>query len=170
MPEREEPTFVFAHLLATHPPYVFDADGSYLPVSEVHNRSEKVNYVKQLIFINGEVEALIDELLSRSKVPPIIVLQADEGPLEDQLDFSSFKWQEASEAQLREKMRILNAYYLPNANTSGLYPSISPVNSFRLIFDLYFGADFALLPDKSYAYSVDRPYDFFDVTDKVKYQ
>jgi hypothetical protein len=49
------------------------------------------------------------------------------------------------------EMTILNAYYLPDAQgRSRLYPSISPVNSFRVIFNAYFGADLPLLPDKAY--------------------
>jgi hypothetical protein len=34
-----------------------------------------------------------------------------------------------------------------------LYPSISPVNSFRVIFDTYFGAKLGLLADKAYFYT-----------------
>ena len=31
-----------------------------------------------------------------------------------------------------------------------LYPSVSPVNSFRIIFDTYFGASYELLPDVTF--------------------
>jgi len=50
-----------------------------------------------------------------------------------------------------------------------LYPPITPVNSFRLVFNLYFDTDFELLHDKSYASYSGHPYKFFDVTDKVNY-
>ena len=43
---------------------------------------------------------------------------------------------------------ILNAYYLPDDGSSKLYPSISPVNTFRLILSNYLGADLELLPDR----------------------
>ena len=46
--------------------------------------------------------------------------------------------------------QILNAYYLPRDGTKSLYPAITPVNPFRIIFDKYFGTDYALLPDVSY--------------------
>jgi len=169
MPDMKGPTFVFAHILLPHPPFVFDREGNYLTAEESSKRSRELNYVDQLIATNGMVRKLLDELLSSSEVPPVIILQADEGPLPPETDFPEFKWEEASKSLLREKMRILNAYYLPNVNGDVLYPSITPVNSFRIVFNLYFDTDFELLPDKSYASSVKYPYKFFDVTDKVKY-
>jgi len=177
IPNMKEPTFAFAHMLISHPPYVFNRDGSYLTEEEANKRSIEINYVDQLIFTNSKVRELIDELLSSSEVPPIIILQADEGPYPGGQDKWEGKgewkepvgWEEATEAELREKMRILNAYYLPNVSKDVFYPSISPVNSFRLVFNLYFDTDFELLPDRSYIYYKDHPYKFFDVTTIVKF-
>lgn len=178
IPSMKEPTFVFAHMLIPHPPYVFNTDGTYLTEEEANKRSIEVNYVDQLIFANSKVRELIDELLSSSEVPPIIILQADEGPYPGGQDKWEGKgeweepvgWEEATEAELREKMGILNAYYLPNVDGDVLYPSITPVNSFRLVFNLYFDTDLELLPDRSYASYKDHPYKFFDVTDIIKYE
>jgi hypothetical protein len=50
---------------------------------------------------------------------------------------------------LREGSAILNAYYLPGA-ADALYETISPVNSFRLVFRDYFGLDYPPLPDHSF--------------------
>jgi hypothetical protein len=177
IPNMKEPTFVFAHMLISHPPYVFNRDGSYLTEEEADTRSIQVNYIDQLVFSNSKVKELIDELLSSSETPPIIILQADEGPYPGGQDKWEGKgewkepvgWEEATEAELREKMRILNAYYLPNVSKDVFYPSISPVNSFRLVFNLYFDTDFELLPDRSYAYYKDHPYKFFDVTTIVEF-
>jgi hypothetical protein len=35
-------------------------------------------------------------------------------------------------------MAILNAFYLPDGDTSRLDPTMTPVNTFRLIFDDFF--------------------------------
>ena len=58
--------------------------------------------------------------------------------------------------------------YLPDARPRGLHPGISPVNTYRVVFDAYFGTDLGLLPDRSYVSVGDRrPYDFIDVTDAL---
>lgn len=169
--DMEESTFTFAHLLVPHVPYVFDSDGSYLLPEEANERSDIENYRNQLIATNAMVEALIDGLLSNSEVAPIIVLQADEGPYPERYDADvrGFNWGEATDAEIREKMSILNAYYLPGVDSSILYPSISPVNSFRVIFDVYFATDLGLLPDVSCVYlDYSHPYRFLDVTESLR--
>ena len=48
---------------------------------------------------------------------------------------------------------ILTAAYLPGGSQdSRLYPSISPVNTFRVVFNRYFGARYPLLPDRPYSH------------------
>jgi len=51
---------------------------------------------------------------------------------------------------IRERMAILNAYYLPEPLTEGPYASETPVNTFRMILDGYFGGRFGRLEDVSY--------------------
>jgi hypothetical protein len=99
--------------------------------------------------------------------PPIIIVQSDEGPYPDFLD--GFEWTETSgsDVDLRTKTGILSAYYLPGTEEGILYPSITPVNSFRLVFNLYFGTDLDLLPDRCYYWSA-RQYGFIDVTDRLQ--
>ena len=171
IPNIKEPTFVFAHLLITHDPYVFDRNGEFLTDEEFFKRSGKENYVNQVIIANKKLRQLIEKLLSLSSVPPIIVLQSDEGPWPRrfQLDPPSFDWRQATKKELRQKLGILNAYYLPNVDKSHLYKSITPVNTFRLIFNLYFKTNLELLPDESYAFvDQNHPYKFFNVTDRVR--
>ena len=172
-----KPLFVFGHFLLPHDPYVFHRDGSYVTSAEARtrNQNERVAYVDQLIFTNEKIKELVAALLADSEKPPIIILQSDEGPfpprskLPSEHDRIRFKWLEATPDELRQKMGILNAFYLPGVDTSDLYPSISPVNSFRVVFNLYFGSSLELLPDRSYA-SPDqiRLYEFHDITDRLK--
>ena len=168
IPSIKEPTFVFSHMLIPHPPFVFDRNGNFISGEMVKKRSNKENYIEQLIFTNKKVEELIDKLISNSEVSPIIILQADEGPFPRRyrIQGRDFNWKQASKTELRQKMGILNAYYLPDFDKNVLYPSITPVNSFRLILNHYFNTHYKLLPDKNYAFVDERhPYMFFDVTE-----
>jgi hypothetical protein len=47
-------------------------------------------------------------------------------------------------------MRILNAYYLPGGGDQVLYDSVSPVNTFRLVFNCYFDAGLPIVQDEVY--------------------
>ena len=167
----KKPTFSFAHIVSPHPPYLFDAQGN-LP-SETSLKlsgcvwAEKEKYIDQLRFINKKVKVLIDEILMNSKIPPIIILQADHGSAST---FTSIDdWENPSDDMLIERMRIFNAYYLPASKNKVVPKDITPVNSFRFILDYYFNTNYGLLEDYSYFSSYGRPYKFIDVTNKVKY-
>jgi hypothetical protein len=167
------PNFVFAHILVPHPPYVTDADGGFVEVEEERTRPLKQLYVDQLVYTNRQIQKVVNGLLSASpEDPPVIVLQADEGPQPNEFlnikPTRVFDWTEASRETLLFKFRLFNAYYLPGGADRVLYPSITPVNTFRVIFDRYLGADLELLPDKNYVQR-DRlhPYEFHDVTRKL---
>ena len=164
-----KPTFIFAHILAPHSPYVFDAQGGRVESPEEGRDTEgtKHAYLEQLKFVNLKTEELVSKLLDQPD-PPIIVLQSDHGwawavgwdlypasPIDQHFDYDQI-------------FGNLNAYYLPGKGTEGLYPAITPVNTFRQIFNLYFNASLRLLPDESY-YSdyYKSPYRFQNVTNQL---
>lgn len=164
------PQFVLAHVSLPHPPYVFDADGNPVSASEERARSESRNYIEQLTYTNARILELLDRLLDTDADDrPVVLLQADEGPypVVFERDQSAFDWREATTDQLRQKFAILNAFHLPAAGPGELYPSISPVNAFRVVFNAYFGTDLELLPDRSYAWNADDLYDLIEVTDRL---
>jgi hypothetical protein len=149
------PTFTFMHMLLPHPPIVFDAVGNLVSPEEEKLHSSKENYVNQLIYTNTRLRAMVDDLLSGPHdEDPIIIIQSDEGPhpFRLQRNEDAYDWFEARKSELREKLLILNAYYLPGVPHHDLYETISPVNSFRLVFNLYFDAHIPLLPDRSFVY------------------
>jgi hypothetical protein len=65
---------------------------------------------------------------------------------------------------LPERMSILNAYYFPKQAYQNLYPEITPVNSFRVILNQFFGSNLPLLDDFSYFGTQEKRYEFFDIT------
>ena len=86
-------------------------------------------------------------LITGSDTPPLIIFQGDHGP-----------W-----LQPRDRhFWILNAYYLPG-HTDKLFPQISPVNTFRYIFNAYFGGKYDMLPNITYFSPVPNLYDFSEV-------
>jgi hypothetical protein len=176
VPDCEGPKFVFAHILLPHEPYVFGTQGETLTQEQVEARTGIENYLGQLAFTNSMIKRLVDQILSQSDRPPIIVLQADEGPCTCLEEFGGscgdgIDWRQLSDEALRAHMRILNAYYLPGIDyETVLYPCVTPVNSFRIIFDHYFGTDYGLLEDESYIFEdTSHPYTFIGVTDRVAY-
>jgi hypothetical protein len=169
IPEIEENKFVFAHILIPHEPYVFGKNCEFVTAQESQKRSKKANYLNQLSCTNKKLKWLVNQLVTKSKRPPIIILQADEGPhpIKNRLRGMG-TWKKASRDTLKEKLGILNALYLPDIDEDLLYPSMTPVNTFRLIFNNYFGADYKLLPNRSYVFEdLNHIYKFIDVTDKV---
>lgn len=177
----EGPKFVFLHLTVPHPPFLFDEQGRPVVVTgqqDADGRDVGVNkmdgsffiggreaylrgYRGQLLFVNQKIMAAIDAILAQSKTRPVIILQSDHGP-GAYLDLASFE-----ETCVGERFSILNAYYLPEEAQQDLYPDITPVNSFRLLFNHLFGAEHALLPDRSYFNVEDRPFDPAEVTHRL---
>jgi hypothetical protein len=132
------PKFVYAHVVSPHPPYVFNPNGDFVADQDDVNQG----YPDQISFINQRVLAIVENIIQSSEIPTIIILQGDHGPPETE--------------STAARMEILNAYYLPDGGNFTLYSSITPVNSFRLIFDQYFGTKYGLLDDVSW-----RSVDFY---------
>jgi len=141
VPTREGKYFVFAHFVIPHPPFSFGADGEWLEINVDSASYEEIAdaYINQVIFINREILQIIDVLQRESDVPPVIIVQGDHGPPPDLTNDPSVR------------MPILNAYFLPGVEMDEvLYPTVSPVNSFRVVLNRYFESNLPLLEDRSY--------------------
>ena len=167
------PKFVFVHVLVPHPPFVFGKSGEPRRPNQpfsfddgdafMRHASEREyadGYTEQLEFTNTMVLQMVDRLLAASPHPPVIILQSDHG------SGLGLEWEDPEVTDLPERLSILNAYYFPGGE-GGLYEAITPVNTFRVVFNQYFGADFELLPDRSYFSTWSHPYKFIDVTSKT---
>ena len=170
----EGPTFVHAHIGLPHDPFVFRADGSFRPEAETLGHTYEDMFVDHVRYANSELLRILDVLLDvPAEEQPIIVIQADEGPFPRRYreESPSFVWPEATDAELREKFGILNAFHLPgiDAEDAGLYPSISSVNTFRVILNAYHGMDLPLLPDRNLVFATPgHNYELVDLTDRVR--
>ena len=140
IPEFDGPVFVFAHVIKPHVPYSFDRFGNVSFDSEQgfdsdHDPSVTEPYFGQLIYLNSLVLETVDDILARSETTPIIVISADHGRRDQPGNPIN---------------SIFVAYLLPDGGNEMLYPSISSVNSFRVVLDYSFNLDLGLLEDRSY--------------------
>lgn len=168
IPAIEGPTFAFLHINLPHPPFVFDRDGNPSKAKKIEFKPNDYGpeyqryYLDQLIYTNKIVLELLRKILSQSERTPMIIIQSDHGLTPNE------SWGN-TERFVRLRGRILNAYFVPPQMREKLYPSITPVNSFRLLFKTVFGAPIELLEDRIYySHYEKQPYVFTEVTSVLK--
>lgn len=139
--EFDNPKFVFVHLISPHPPIAFNRDGSMV---EIGQYNEHNGYPVEIDFLDAQLIPILENIINSSDRPPVIIVQGDTGPV----------------ANKSVSTDILNAYYLPQGGNALLYPTITPVNSFRLIFSQYLGENIDLIEDLSYSSSGGTDYNY----------
>lgn len=132
VPSMRGPKFVFVHILVPHTPYIFTPAGEFDPTTDPIS-----GYRNNVKFIDSHILPALNDIISRSDVPPIIIIQGDHGPI-------------GKKISPEMRMAILNAYYVNAETKTALYNTITPVNSFRVIFNHYLGYQLPLLDDASY--------------------
>ncbi len=125
--------FFLIHSLATHAPFVMDPDGKF--TGSITYEARKQAYLQEVQYANKRLLAFVDKILSAKGPKPVIIIQGDHGSHLNDLD---------------ETSTILNCYYFPGQDYHLLYPSISPVNTFRVVFNQFFNAGVPELADSSY--------------------
>lgn len=170
------PRFIFAHILAPHPPFVFTENGELRPKEGAWGfwdgsdfmqyvgtpEDYRKGYVGQAKYVSKRIAEVLKQIVSVSGQPPIVVIQGDHGS-KLHLDQSSYE-----KTDVEECMSNFAALYVPPAVREKLYPEITPVNFFRLILSDVFKENLPPLPDRSYYSPFGKPYQFTEVTDKVK--
>ena len=155
----DEPIFVFSHILVPHPPYLFGPEGesvSSVRPQGLESWQDEEGYINSIKFANKKIMQVVDGLLADPENSPVIIIQADHGYGFD-VDASKL-----SKENLEQRMSILSAYYLPGIEENLSDDVITPVNTFRIIFNSYFNADYDLLENKMYLDDNDEG--FVDVT------
>lgn len=160
--------YILAHIMAPHPPYVFAEDGGEVNDVNLTNADEGIDrrhhYLNQLKFITKQATVMLKKIFNNSKSPPIIILQSDHGPASILGKREEWSFNYNQEA-VKERASILYAVFLPNGNYEGFSETMTPINTYGLLFNKYFGENNELFPDKTYYTSYDEIYGFYDVTD-----
>ena len=154
------PKFIFAHVMLPHEPYIFGPNGEDVnPGTSLDGKpwDSRKAHIDQIKFANKKIRILVDTLLSQNN-NSIMIIQGDTG--------SAFSgdWNNPSDDLIIERMSNLNAIYFPNGNYEAFSEYTTPVNSFRIIFNEFFDADYTLLEDKMYWSTSSTPYAHKDVS------
>jgi hypothetical protein len=157
VPAQSSPKFVVFHTLLPHDPYIFGAQGQ--PVTFPGHSDEslatatgRAYYLRQLQFSNRMLLDAVDQIFARSKTPPVVVIQSDEGFQANPEPFG-----EAAMNAIRVKG--LSAFYLPGLSRARVPQPPTTVNSLRFVLNQYLGAHYEMLRSASYP-EADLPYEF----------
>jgi hypothetical protein len=142
--EIESPKLVYAHIISPHTPYVFGKHGEMIDLvdSELSGDAYARAYTDQAYYVSMQVLALVRKIIETSDQPPIIIIQSDHGNSHERVD----------------RLKNLSAFYLPYGRGQLVYPTITNINTFRILFDAYFNTNYGRLEDQSYLSYPEDPF------------
>ena len=161
--KKNSPKFVLVHLMAPHPPYVFGSNGEELlpenlGLEDIEENFNEEFYLGQLEFVNLKMKKSVEKLLDTNN-PPIIIIQSDHGMKESH--------SEDEYTNLFAKFSNFKAYYFPYEGRNIEFETTTPVNSFRVLFNLYFNDGYELLEDRIFVID-GKEYQFRDISKILK--
>ena len=125
-----EATFTLVHLLKPHYPTVFDRHGNLISWKRYPRPRE---HLDELEFVNSRFIEMMDDILEGSRHQPVIIFQADHG--------STHGLVSSLEGRLTH-FDVYSAYYLPDQNLPDIPRPFTNINTFPLILNAVFDADF----------------------------
>ena len=153
LPSIEGPKFVYAHINVPHIPFIFKPDGSLVDDPNFYRGSQdypineqyfKEGYINQIEFLNNRIPEIADHIVKNSTRPVIIIIQGDHGIRDD------------------NRLEILNALYFTGAKKN-IDKTLTPVNTFRIIFNQFFNGKYPILENHSYLSTYELPYNLTSV-------
>ena len=166
----EEPVFVWSHIMLPNFPLIFGPNGEPITPGQsllTMNHPEytgsgwdiKTQFVQQIQFANKKSIEFIDKILENEK-QSVIIIQSDHG--------SAFgiNLQDPTDDNIIQRLSNLNVIYFPDEkHRETLTDDLTNVNTFRIVFNSYFGSDYEILEDRTYwGLSIKKPFWFKDVT------
>jgi hypothetical protein len=132
--------FVYAHLEMPHYPYFYDSAGHPYPDEIAFSSAavtDKNMFRNYIVYTNRTINTLLDSLLNNNQGNDIIIVQSDHGT------------KNMDTTRMADAFLNYSAFYFPDRDYRLLYPGMSNVNTFRIIFNKYFGQQLPLLKDSS---------------------
>ena len=168
----QDPVFVYAHILAPHPPFVFGREGQSLRSRakfgfgdgdhwrNIHgpdDTSYRQRYGDQAVWVMARLAEAVDGIITSSARPKVIIIQGDHGP------GSGLEWERPLETDHNERFGIFNAWYASDGRTLPLYEGMTALNTFPVLFNAYLGTELPSLPDQHWFARMSEPYIYFPV-------
>lgn len=144
----DRPRFVFVHVPAPHPPWVFEADGSprdpdFVSVAGEPGRSTSDELdagFAQATYIGSRTVRAVDAIRATAGPAPVIVVFSDHGPV------GAFKTADPLGSAIETRASDFLAASTPGH--PGLMDEVrSPINLFPALFEAYFGLHIDRQPD-----------------------
>jgi hypothetical protein len=163
------PALVFSHILAPHPPFVFDARGGAVnpekPFSfadgshwlDLHGGAAgryPEKYRAQAIYVMERLAEAVDRIQAQATRPTVIIIQGDHGP------GSRLDWERPGHSDHGERAGIFNAWYLPPGLEAELPEGVTAMETFPILFKTLFGAELSVAPKPFMVSRWSRPYIF----------
>jgi hypothetical protein len=166
----EKPVFVWAHIMLPHPPWIFGPNGEEItpgkPLLLTDNPDfrdsgwePKIQYIQQVQFANKKTIEIVENIIEHDK-NSIIIIQGDHGTA-----WGGGVTSDPSKEFVLQRLSNFDAIYFPDEEKRiQLNDDRTLVNTFRIIFNSYFGSEYEILDDRMYWGSNDKPYSFKEVT------
>lgn len=135
-----KPKFTYGHFMIPHEPYIFDSSGNVKePMETVIKHRDQVAdyYLNQVIFARKVIMDLVIYIQKHNRKNTVIIVAGDHGYRTEFGNKTGYSF------------KNLNSFYFPDHDYKLLYDSLSPVNTFRIILNKYYGAGLILHKDSS---------------------
>lgn len=167
-----QPVFVFAHIMAPHPPFVFSRTGEALRSREtfgfadgnhyydIHGREGTPYsslYSEQLMYVMQRLGEAVDAILANSARPPVIIVQGDHGP------GSALHHERIMYSDHQERFGIFNAWYMPPGLEVDIEEGTTAINTFPALFNALFEAELPLRRDRFFFARMSMPYAYLEL-------
>ncbi len=134
------PKFIYTHLEMPHFPYFYDSSGKSYPDEIVFGPAmikDKERFKNYVAYSNSHISQLINRVLTETNGQAVIIILSDHGI------------NDLPGSHKEDAFSNYSAFYFPDGNYSQLYTGMSNVNTFRVLFNKYFGQQLSLLSDSS---------------------
>ena len=175
-PRDPQPVLAFAHILAPHPPFAFDADGNArrteMPallgdgdlwhwLARGTGETYRGGYVDTVRALDAQLMPAVLSIASRNR-KSIILIHSDHGP------GSRLDWGRPDRTDVRERLSILAALRFPGGEAPPIDASATPVNLYRAVLNRALGTNLPTIENRSFHSTWDRPFELIDVSDRLR--